>query len=144
MFYSVCKFSLKIDSYIYWPVATSLPEERYSSQAVIRHHEKRGNMERLIGELKWELNADHWPCNTLAPNAIFAGIMLLSFNLLYHLQELMSQSGISRRKSVRSFRRYLRHLPAYVVCHTRQRDVKIAATTSCVELFQKVYERLQH
>ena len=82
-------------------------------------------MERLIGELKWELNADHWPCNTLAPNAIFAGIMLLSFNLLYHLQELMSQSGISRRKSVRSFRRYLRHLPAYVVCHARQRAVKI-------------------
>lgn len=130
------------DPYIYWAVATNLPEDQYSSQAVIAHHEKRGNMERFIGELKWELNADHLPCNTLAPNAVFAGVVLLTFNLLYHLQDRMSESHIPRRKSIRSLRRYLLHLPAYVAWHAGQMAIKIAATVSCVELFRQVYECL--
>jgi hypothetical protein len=130
------------DPYIYWAVAANLPEEEFSSQAVIAHHEKRGNMERFIGELKWEFNADHLPCQTLAPNAIVVGVMVLTFNLLYHLQDVMSESGIPHRKSIRSLRRYLLCLPAYVVWHARQMAIKIAATTSCVELFRKVYECL--
>jgi len=68
--------------------------------------------------------------------------MLLTFNLLYHLQDLMSESNIPHRKSVRSLRRYLLHLPASVVWHARQMALKIAATTACVDLFRKVYECL--
>lgn len=130
------------DAYRYWVVATNLPNETYSSQAVIEHHQKRGNMERFIGELKWELNLDHLPCNTMAPNAMFVGVVLLTFNLLYHLLDLMEQSHIPHRKSIRSLRRYLFHLPAYVVYHARKMVVKIAATTACIELFRQVYECL--
>lgn len=130
------------DSYRYWSVATNLSEDQYSTQAVIEHHEKRGNMERFIGELKWEMNLDHLPCNTMAPNAVFVGVVLLTFNLLYHLQDLMEQSHIPHRKSIRSLRRYLLHLPAYVVYHARKMVIKIAATVSCIELFRQVYECL--
>ncbi len=41
-----------------------------------------------------------------------------------------------------SDRHYLMHLSAYVVWHARQMAIKIAATTACVDLFRKVYERL--
>ena len=48
--------------YFYWIVATNFSQEEKGTQEVIHFHEKRGEMERMIGELKNHYNMDHFPC----------------------------------------------------------------------------------
>lgn len=124
------------EPYIHWCIATNLNEEQYDANAVILLHEGRGNMERLIGELKNHYNLDHVPCSQLKANAVYFAIGLLTFNLMNHLQEITDHKP-KIKPSMRSLRRYQFHLPAYLVKHARAMILYITAAHSCYEILTK-------
>lgn len=129
------------EPYIHWCIATNLDEEKYDANAVILHHEGRGNMERLIGELKHHYNLDHLPCGQLKANAVYFAIGLLTFNLMNHLQEITSHNP-KVKPSIRSLRRYQYHLPAYLVNHARAMILYITASHACFQILEAAYKTL--
>lgn len=128
--------------YTHWCIATNLPEETYNANDVILHHQERGNMERFIGELKSHYNLDTMPCGQLKANAVYFAIGLLTFNLMQHLQEIVSPHP-KVKPSMRSLRRYLFHLPTYITRHARTLTLYITASSVGFELLKAAYAALE-
>lgn len=62
----------------YWIIATNLPDNEKDAQAIIHFHQGRGEMERLIGELKHHYSLDHLPCGQFGTNGLYFTIGLLA------------------------------------------------------------------
>ncbi|GEM_PF-2294715 len=45
-------------TYHYWIIATNIPDEEQDAQAIIPFHNKRGEFEKMIGELKHHYGLD--------------------------------------------------------------------------------------
>ncbi len=67
--------------------ADHIPEEQKDANAVIHFHEKRGEMERMIGELKSHYNMDHFPCGQFSANSLYFAIGIFAFNLVQLLKQ---------------------------------------------------------
>ena len=120
--------------YHYWIIATNVPKEEKDANSIIHFHEQRGEMERMIGELKSHYNMDHFPCGQFNANSLYFAIGVFAFNLV----QLLKQHYFGRdwrTKTLQSFRRYWLYLPARVVFHARYTVARIATT---VETFTRV------
>jgi hypothetical protein len=115
--------------YGYWIVASNLPADEYSPNAVILFHQKRGSMEKVIGELKHQLGLKHLPCGQFGANALYFTIGILAYNLLQAVKHL-GLPPEDRKKSVRSLRYQLIHLAGKVTFHARYMIIAIAAPLS--------------
>ncbi len=123
-------------NYSYWIVATNLSQEKYDSQAIIKLHQGRGSMERIIGELKNQLNLDKVPC-------LYFTIGLFAYNLLQMLK-LLGLPEEYHTKSVRTLRYQLLKLAGKLVFHARYLVVQITAPLKNIELFNEAYFRLRY
>lgn len=129
--------------YRYWVVATNLSEKQYDAKAVIKLHQQRGKMERIIGELKHQINLDRVPCGQFNANCLYFTIGLLAYNLL----QMLKLAGLKEEyhtKSVRTLRYQLLKLAGKVVFHARYMIVQIAAPIKNIELFTSTYYRLRN
>lgn len=125
----------------YWLVATNIPTEEKDTAAIIAFHAARGEMERIIGELKAHFNLDHMPCGQFAANSMYFTLGLLAYNIV----QLMKQIGFGKetmKKSIRTMRYELMHLAGRVVTHARYLMLRIAAPKINVEQLSAAYATL--
>lgn len=123
-------------NYHFWIIATNIPEEEKDAQAIIHFHNKRGEIEKMIGELKHHYGLDHLPCGQFSANSLYFTIGLLAFTLVQLLKRHYFEDDW-KKKSVRSLRYQWLHLPSRIVSHARYTIVKIA--TSPI-IFARVWE----
>jgi hypothetical protein len=127
--------------YHYWIVATNIPEQEKHAQAVLDFHNQRGEMERLIGELKHHYNLDHLPCGQFSANSLYFTIGLLAFTLVQLLKRHYFGDDW-KRKSIRSLRYHWLHLPSRIVSHARYTIARVATSLSTFEQLLAIYLRL--
>ncbi len=125
----------------YWIIATNFSEQEKSAQAIIHLHNGRGEMERLIGELKHHYNLDHLPCGQFSANGLYFTIGLLAFTLVQLL--MRHYFGAEwKRKSIRSLRYYWLHLPSRIVSHARYTIARVATSLATFEHLLAIYLKL--
>jgi hypothetical protein len=127
--------------YHYWIVATNFSEQEKNAQAVLDFHNGRGEMERLIGELKHHYNLDHLPCGQFGANGLYFTIGLLAFTLVQLLKRHYFGNDW-KRKSIRSLRYYWLHLPSRIVSHARYTIARIATSLATFQEMNALYLRL--
>jgi hypothetical protein len=125
----------------YWLVATNIPNDEKDAASIIAFHAARGEMERIIGELKAHFNLDHMPCGQFSANSLYFTLGLLAYNIV----QLMKQIGFGKetmKKSIRTMRYELMHLAGRVVTHARYLMLRIAAPKTYVEQLSAAYATL--
>jgi len=73
----------------YYAVVTNITEEEMSGDAVLLHHQQRGNCERFIKDGKYGLNLQYVPCGTIEANRIYYTIGMLAYNVMKLFQFLI-------------------------------------------------------
>lgn len=127
--------------YHYWIIATNIPAQEMDANAIIHFHHKRGEMERLIGELKHHYNLDHLPCGQFHANALYFTIGILAFTLVQALKQHYFGDDWARR-SVRSLRYHWLQLPARLVSHARYTVARIAMGYDLFQRLLTIYAQL--
>jgi hypothetical protein len=130
------------DEYSYWIIATNLPDEEYSPNQVILFHQRRGIIEKVIGELKNQLNLDHMPCGQFEANSLYFTIGILAYNILQWLK-WTSLPPEYRKKSIRTLRYQLLHLAGKLIYHSRYVILKLAAPLINIKILDNAYCRLR-
>ena len=128
--------------YHYWIVATNFPPHEKDAQAILDFHNGRGEMERLIGELKHHYHLDHLPCGQFHANGLYFTIGILAFTLV----QLLKRHYFGphwKGKSIRSLRYYWLHLPARIVSHARYITARVATSLSTFQQLRTIYLRLR-
>ena len=128
-------------NYHYWIIATNIPQEEKDAQAIIHFHNKRGEMEKMIGELKHHYGLDHLPCAQFSANSLYFTIGLLAFTLVQLLKRYYFGDEW-KKKSVRSLRYQWLHLPSRIVSHARYTIVKIATSPTIVARLWELYLKI--
>ncbi len=134
----VMQMDLFTGEWKYWLVATNIAGEEMDAAAIVKFHAARGEMERIIGELKAHFNLDHMPCGQFAANALYFAVGLLAYNVV----QLMKQIGFGKEtmtKSIRTMRYELMHLAGRVVTHARYLMLQVAAPQTYVERLKTAY-----
>lgn len=128
-------------NYHYWIIATNIPAQQKDAQAILDFHNGRGEMERLIGELKHHYNLDHLPCGQFDANGLYFTIGLLAFTLVQLLKRHYFGTEW-KRKSIRSLRYYWLHLPSRIVSHARYTIARVATSYTTFQQLLAIYLRL--
>jgi hypothetical protein len=128
-------------TYHYWIVATNFSPQEKDAQAVLDFHNGRGEIERLIGELKHHYNLDHLPCGQFSANGLYFTIGLLAFTLVQLLKRHYFGDDW-KRKSIRSLRYYWLHLHSRIVSHARYTIARVATSLSTFQQLRAIYLRL--
>lgn len=127
--------------YHYWIIATNISAQEKDAQAVLDFHNGRGEMERLIGELKHHYNLDHLPCGQFGANGLYFTVGLLAFTLVQLLKRHYFGDDW-KRKSIRSLRYYWLHLPSRIVSHARYTIARVATSLATFEQLLAIYLKL--
>jgi len=109
--------------YKYYGVVTSLPLIKWSLQAVIEHHNKRGNAENFIREEKYGYDLKHFPCLELKANHAFGLLALIAHNVL---RWVAIHDNPSRPRFAKGLRRTFINIPAIVVSHARLLALRVS------------------
>jgi hypothetical protein len=128
--------------YTYWIVATNRPSEEIDANAVILFHQQRGEMERMIGELKHHFNLDHLPCGQFDANALYFTTGILAYNIVQLIKQI-TLGNSWMKKSIRSLRYRLYHLAARVIHHARSLILRVASTSESLTLLTHSYYTLR-
>jgi hypothetical protein len=107
----------------YYGVVTSLPLVSWSAQAVIEHHNKRGNAENFIREEKYGYDLKHFPCLELKANHAFGLLALAAHNVL---RWVSIHDNPSRPRFAKGLRRLFIEIPAIVVSHARLLALRVS------------------
>ena len=127
--------------YHYWIIATNIPEDEKNAQAIIHFHQQRGELEKMIGELKHHYNLDHLPCGQFSANCLFFAVGILAHTLVQLLKKQYFGDEW-KKKSIRSLRYYWLHIPARIISHARYTIAKIAMLPKLFEQFLAIYLRI--
>ena len=109
--------------YKYYGVVTNLPLIKWSLQAVIEHHNKRGNAENFIREEKYGYDLKHFPCLELKANHAFGLLALAAHNIL---RWVAIHDNPSRPRFAKGIRRTFINIPAIVVSHARLLALRVS------------------
>jgi hypothetical protein len=126
------------EAYHYWIVATNIPASDKDTQAIITFHSDRGEMERLIGELKHHLHLDHLPCGQFSANSLYFSIGVLAFNLV----QLLKRKHFGQQwktRSISSLRYLWLHAPAKLISHARSLVARIALAKDLFDELNAAY-----
>ena len=129
--------------YFYWKVATNFSKEEKSIQGVIHFHKKRGEMERMIGELKNHYNMDHFPCGQFSAISLYFAIGVFAFNIVQLLKQHYFDAEW-RTKTLQSLRYYWYHLPSRLAFHARYMIARVATTLEWFKQLDPAYVKLIH
>src|SRR6267143_495781 len=124
--------------YKYWIIATNIPHTEKDAQAIIHFQNKRGEFEKMIGELKHHFGLDHLPCGQFSANCLYFTIGILAFTLIQLLKRHYFPDDW-RKKSIRSLRYHWLHLPSRIVSHARYIIAKIAVTPLIFQQLLRIY-----
>lgn len=99
--------------YRYRAIITNIPGEAMTGEAVIWHHNSRGNAERFIEDLKYGINLRFVPCGQFEANAMYFNIGILAYDLIKLMQALVLPCGW-KRSTIQSVRNGLFRMVAKV------------------------------
>jgi hypothetical protein len=128
--------------YKYWIVATNIPHLERDAQAIIHFQNKRGEFEKMIGELKHHYGLDHLPCGQFSANALYFSIGLLAFTIVQLLKRYYFPDDW-KKKSVRSLRYHWLHVPSRIITHARYTIAKVAMARELFLQFLQIYLKLR-
>lgn len=131
------------EHYHYWIIATNISAQEMDTNAIIHFHNTRGEMERLIGELKHHFHLDHLPCGQFSANSLYFSIGILAFNLVQLLKRHHLGNGW-KQKSLRSLRYLWLHAPARLISHARYMVARIALPKDLFDELHRVFLALSH
>ena len=114
---------LKPSEFKYYGVVTNLPLMSWSLQAVIEHHNKRGNAENFIREEKHGYDLKHFPCLEMKANHAFGLLAMVAHNIL---RWVAIHDNPSRPRFSKALRRRFIEIPGIVVSHARLLVLKIS------------------
>ena len=128
------------DPYCYHAIATNRTEP---AKEIVRLHNRRGQVENFIKELKDGFGMDWMPCGETHANAVFFRIGVIAYNLFQALKLLglpiwWRTATIRLRRTVRW---KLYQVAAKVVYHARQVLLKLATSIDKIDLFRQVCHR---
>jgi hypothetical protein len=106
----------------YYAVLTNRNLLTNSLQAIMAHHQKRGNSENFIREEKYGYDLKHFPCQKLSANQAYGQMALIAHNFLRAISLLYRPDKPHFSKKLR--RRFV-FLPGKLVKHARQLVMKI-------------------
>lgn len=129
------------ESFHYWIIATNIPSEEKDANALIHFHQQRGEMERLLGELKSQFHLDHLPCGQFSANSLYFAIGVLAFNLVQLLKRHHFGTGW-KHKSLRSLRYLWLHAPSRLISHARYLVARIALPQDLFDELHRVFLNL--
>jgi hypothetical protein len=124
----------------YGGVITNVPEEKMSTEEVIRFHRGRGNAERFSGEAKSGVGLRHLPREEEA-NRNWFGVGMLTHNLLKLMQREVLPVGWKRR-TIQTLRRKAHRLVGKVTKSARQLTLQVRASLSQIERLQAVRRQI--
>ncbi len=124
--------------YKYWIIATNIPHAEKDAQAIIHFQNKRGEFEKMIGELKHHFGLDHLPCGQFSANCLYFTIGILAHTMIQLLKRHYFPDDW-RKKSIRSLRYHWLHLPSRIVSHARYIVAKVATTPLIFEQLLRIY-----
>jgi hypothetical protein len=129
------------DGYSYWVIATNLPIEQYDSNEIILFHQGRGEMERLLGELKHHFSMEHMPCGQMIANGLYFTIGVLAYNII----QLMKRHVLGeywKTKSIKTIRYKLFQLPSRIVRSSRYMIAKVVTAKEYFEDLVFAYNKI--
>jgi hypothetical protein len=110
----------------YYGVVTNMSLFYHSPQAIIQHHNKRGNAENFIREEKYGYDLSHFPCQSLKANHAFGLLAMVAHNILRWVALIQKPHRPHFSKKLR--RRFI-FIPGKVVTHAREIVFKISKKT---------------
>lgn len=126
--------------YRYWAIITNLPAQTDNANSVILKHQKRGVMEKSIGELKNHCGLGHLPCGQFEANAIYFTIGILAANLLQLLKrDIFFDDYVN--STIKTLRYKLLHLPCRIIKHSRVMIIKIVSSIEKYQIIESAYLR---
>jgi hypothetical protein len=128
-------------NYGYWIIATNIPNDKKNAQEIILFHQQRGEMEKMIGELKHHYNLDHLPCGQFSANSVYFTIGILAHTITQLLKKHFFGNEWEK-KSIRSLRYYWLHVPAKIIFHSRYVIAKVAMVRDLFEQLLTAYLRI--
>jgi hypothetical protein len=131
------------NEYNYWSQLTSLPDEIYSTNGVPLFQHGRGEMERLIGEFKNHFTMEHMPCGQMRANSVYFTIGVLAYNIIQLIKEISLDKEWLKR-SIRSIRYNIIHLPSKIISSSRYLVSKIVCAKELYECFVYAYNKLRY
>ena len=125
------------DPYCYHVIAINREEP---AKEVVRLHNKRGQLENYLKELKRGFGMEWMPCGETYANAVFFRIGVIACNLFQALK-LLGLLGWWRTATIGTVRWKLYQLAARLVYHARQVLLKLVTSADKINLFQGVCRR---
>lgn len=116
-------------------IITNFPPER-NAEAVLVHHNARGNAEKAIGELKNGFALHRLPCGELMANAAYCQVCLLAYNLVRTLKTHALPSVWSGC-CIKNLRYRLLCRAAVVVRHARRLILRLPSDFRFFEVFER-------
>jgi hypothetical protein len=123
--------------YCYHAIATNREEE---AEEIVRIHNKRGELENYIKELKSGFGMEWMPCGETYANAVFFRIGVIAYNL-FQAMKLLALPPWYRSSTISTVRWKLYQIAAEVTRHAHQVLLKLAASLEKVLLFQRFRSR---
>lgn len=109
------------EEYCYHIIATS--DFNTDDMDIIHDHNRRGNAENHIKEVKGGLGLEHIPTNDTYSNAVYFAIGLLAYNLTIGFKDFLPEEF--KKSTIATLRFYLISIPGKVVSHGRQLLLKL-------------------
>lgn len=131
--------------YSYYAIITNIPTaglDGITAEAVVWHHNGRGNCERYIEDTKYGLTLRYVPCGQMKANAIYYTIGILTFNLLKLMQMLVLPKPWMK-KTILSLRRGLFRMVAKVTYSSRRLFLQINKTTEEIRQLIRIREKIR-
>jgi hypothetical protein len=116
-------------------IITNLPPS-WSAEAVLVHHNARGNVEKAIAELKNGFALHKLPCGELMANAAYCQVCLLAYNLVRTLKN-HALPDTWRNCCVKNLRYRLLCRAAVVVRHARRLILRLPSDFAFFDVFER-------
>jgi len=125
------------DPYCYHVIATNREEP---AREIVSLHNRRGQMENYMKELKNGFGMEWMPCGETYANAVFFRIGMLAYNLFQALK-LLGLPTWWRTSTIATVRWKLYQVAGRLVYHARQVLLKLATSIDKIKLFRQVCYR---
>ena len=126
--------------YKYYAVASNFPEEE-AAHEVLEFHNKRGQCENYIKEIKEGFSIGRMPSSSNAANAVYMRIAVLGYNLFVGFKRIVFPVGWHKHR-VSTFRWKVFVIGGRVVRHAKRIVLKLAVGIRKLRLLEEVRRKI--
>lgn len=128
------------ERYFYHAVASNWPSEQTSAAEVLAWHNRRGQAENFLKELKGGLGLDRMPCGQSFANAVFFRLGVIAYNLFTGFKRLSCPDSWWHH-TLATLRWKLIQVAGRIIHHAGQVVLKLALDAEKLLLFRSIRKR---